>query len=157
MFKTAFQVPPPVPKKPNVLLLPSSVHSSTNGNTDRQTPQADSPVGLRSPVAAFSPEEFPSTPTVPDMPEQDENHLGTDEESSKESSLQSSLQDSSLTELDGKMASTGIGAGIFGEFLSKITYSSFGFHTPKTIFMTKHYLNFVLAETVQLFIILLCL
>lgn len=159
MFKTPFQVPPPVPKKPNVLLLPSSVHSSTNGNTDRQTPQADSPVGLRSPVAAFSPEEFPSTPTVPDMPEQDENHLGTDEESSKESSLQSSLQDSSLTELDGKMASTGIGAGIFWEFLSKITYSSFGFHTPKTIFMMKRYLSFVLAEGVQLsfFIILLCL
>lgn len=107
-----FQVPPPVPKKPNVLLLPSSVHSSTNGSTERQTPQTDSPVGLRSPVGAFSP-EFPSTPTVLDMPEQDENHLGTDEESSKESSLQSSLQDSSLTELGGKMASTGIGAGMF--------------------------------------------
>ncbi len=66
-------------------------------------------MGLRSPVGAFSPEEFPSTPSVPDMPEQDENHLGTDEESSKESSL----QDSSLTELGEKMASTGIGAGMF--------------------------------------------
>ncbi|XP_041635612.1 NHS-like protein 2 isoform X2 [Cheilinus undulatus] len=100
------KVPPPVPKKPNVLLLPSSVHSSTNGNgsTDRQIPQADSPVGLRSPVGAFSPDEFPSTPNVPDMPEQEENHLGTDEESSKESSL----QDSSLTELGEKMANTGI-------------------------------------------------
>ncbi|XP_030286611.1 NHS-like protein 2 isoform X1 [Sparus aurata] len=104
------KVPPPVPKKPNVLLLPSSVHSSTNGSTERQTPQADSPVGLRSPVGAFSPEEFPSTPNISDMAEHDENHLGTDEESSKESSLQSSLQDSSLTELEGKMAGTGIGA-----------------------------------------------
>ncbi|KAG8005960.1 NHS-like protein 2, partial [Nibea albiflora] len=86
------------------------VHSSTNGSTERQTPQAESPVGLRSPVGAFCPEEFPNTPSVPDMPEQDENHLGTDEESSKESSLQSSLQDSSLSELGEKMSSTGIGA-----------------------------------------------
>ncbi|KAM6960086.1 NHS-like protein 2 isoform 2-T2 [Tautogolabrus adspersus] len=99
------KVPPPVPKKPNVLLLPSSAHSSTNGSTDRQTPQTDSPVGLRSPVGAFSPEEFPSAPNVSDMLEQEENHLETDEESSKESSL----QDSSLTELGGKMANTGIG------------------------------------------------
>lgn len=69
-------------------------------------------MGLRSPLAAFSPEEFPCTPTAPDMLEEAEEHyLGTDEESSKESSLQSSLQDSSLTELEGKMASTGIGAG----------------------------------------------
>ncbi|XP_029311272.1 NHS-like protein 2 [Cottoperca gobio] len=104
------KVPPPVPKKPNVLLLPSSVHSSTNGSTERQTPQTDSPVGLQSPVGTFSPEEFPSSPSVLDMLEQDENHLGTDEESSKESSLHSSLQDSSLTELGGKMASTRIGA-----------------------------------------------
>ncbi|XP_053199136.1 LOW QUALITY PROTEIN: NHS-like protein 2 [Scomber japonicus] len=105
------KVPPPVPKKPNVLLLPSSVHSSTNGSTDRQTPQTDSPVGLRSPVGAFPPEDIPTTtPNVPEMPEQDENHLGTDEDSSKESSLQSSLQDSSFTELEGKMAAIGIGA-----------------------------------------------
>ncbi|XP_051800049.1 NHS-like protein 2 isoform X2 [Acanthochromis polyacanthus] len=104
------KVPPPVPKKPNVLLLPTSVHSSTNGSTDRQTPQTDSPVGLRSPVGTFPPEDIPTAPSVPDMMEQDENHLGTDEESSKESSLQSSLQDSSLTELEGKMAGTGIGA-----------------------------------------------
>lgn len=103
------KVPPPVPKKPNVLLLPSSVHSSTNGSTERQTPQTDSPVGLRSPVGAFSLEEFPSTPSAPDVPEQDENHMGTDEESSKESSLQSSLQDSSLTELGEKMTCAGIG------------------------------------------------
>ncbi|XP_034532960.1 NHS-like protein 2 [Notolabrus celidotus] len=95
------KVPPPVPKKPNVLLLPSSVHSSTNGSTERQTPQAESPVGLRSPVGAFSPDDFP---IPPDMSEQDENHFGTDEESSKESSL----QDSSFTELGEKMASTGI-------------------------------------------------
>lgn len=104
------KVPPPVPKKPNVLLLPSSVHSSSNGSAERQTPQTDSPVGLRSPVGAFSPEEFPSTPNVPDLSGNDENHLGMDEESSKESSLQSSLQDSSLTELGEKMSSTGIGA-----------------------------------------------
>ncbi|XP_049425240.1 NHS-like protein 2 isoform X2 [Epinephelus fuscoguttatus] len=106
------KVPPPVPKKPNVLLLPSSVHSSTNGSTERQTPQAESPVGLPSPVGAFPPEELPGSPSVPDMLEQDENHLDdkSEEESSKESSLQSSLQDSSLTELGGKMASTGIGA-----------------------------------------------
>uniref|UniRef100_A0A3B4WI77 NHS-like 2 n=2 Tax=Seriola lalandi dorsalis TaxID=1841481 RepID=A0A3B4WI77_SERLL len=101
------KVPPPVPKKPNVLLLPTSVHSSTNGSTDRQTPQTDSPVGLRSPVGAFPPDDIPG---APDMPEQDENHFGTDEESSKESSLQSSLQDSSLTELEGKVASATIGA-----------------------------------------------
>ena len=72
-------------------------------------------MGLRSPVGKFSPEEFPSSPSVLDMLEQDENHLGTDEESSKESSLHSSLQDSFLTELGGKMASTEIGAGMFFE------------------------------------------
>ncbi|XP_034424976.1 NHS-like protein 2 isoform X3 [Hippoglossus hippoglossus] len=104
------KVPPPVPKKPSVLLLPTSVHSSTNGSADRQTPQADSPVGLRSPVGAFPPDDLPSAPCVPDMPELDENHLEPDEESSKESSLQSILQDSSFTELEGKMATTGIGA-----------------------------------------------
>ncbi|XP_026208850.1 NHS-like protein 2 isoform X2 [Anabas testudineus] len=103
------KVPPPVPKKPNVLLLPTSVHSSTNGSTDRQTPQTDSPVGLQSPIGAFPPEDIPIAASVPDMPEEDENHLGTDEDSSKESSLQSSLQDSSLTELERKMASTSMG------------------------------------------------
>ncbi|XP_034020865.1 NHS-like protein 2 [Thalassophryne amazonica] len=103
------KVPPPVPKKPNVLLLPTSVHSSSNGSTDRQTLQADSPVGLRSPVGVFPPEDLPNTPSVPDMPEGDENHIETEEESSKESSLQSTLQDSSLTELEGKMGGAGIG------------------------------------------------
>nr|XP_043878258.1 NHS-like protein 2 isoform X2 [Solea senegalensis] len=102
------KVPPPVPKKPNVLHLPTSVHSSSNGSTDRQTPQTDSPVGLRSPVGAFAPDDIPSAPCVPDMPEQEENHLDPDEESSKESSLQSSLQDSSLTELEEKMGSNRI-------------------------------------------------
>lgn len=105
------KVPPPVPKKPNVLLLPTSVHSSTNGSVDRQTPLTDNPVGLRSPVGAFPPEDIPSAPSPIDNPERDENHLGTDEESSKESSL----QDSSLTELEGKMAGTGIGADDTGE------------------------------------------
>ncbi len=70
-------------------------------------------MALRSPVGTFSPEEFPSTPGVPDMPELGENHLETDGESSKESSL----QDSSLTELGDKMSSTGIGAGMFKEVL----------------------------------------
>lgn len=69
-------------------------------------------MGLRSPVGTFPPDDILNAPSVPDMPEQDENHLGTDEESSKESSLQSSLQDSSLTELEGKMAGTGIGTGM---------------------------------------------
>uniref|UniRef100_A0A8C2XQG3 NHS like 2 n=1 Tax=Cyclopterus lumpus TaxID=8103 RepID=A0A8C2XQG3_CYCLU len=104
------KVPPPVPKKPNVLLLPSSVHSSTNGSTERQTPRADSPVGLRSPGGTFPPEEFHGSPGVPEMPEQDEDHLEIYEESSKESSL----HDSSLTELEWKMGSTEIEA----EFLS---------------------------------------
>lgn len=61
-------------------------------------------MGLRSPVGAFPPEDLPNSPSVPEMPEQDENHLGTDEESSKESSL----QDSSLTDMEGKMATTAI-------------------------------------------------
>ncbi|XP_068164068.1 NHS-like protein 2 isoform X2 [Antennarius striatus] len=104
------KVPPPVPKKPNVLLLPSSVHSSTNGSTERQMPQCESPVGLQSSGVPFLTEELPSTPSVPDTPGHLENHLGTDEESSKESSLNSSLQDSSLTELEGKMATAGIGS-----------------------------------------------
>ncbi|XP_055358972.1 NHS-like protein 2 [Betta splendens] len=103
------KVPPPVPKKPNVLHLPTPVQSSANGGTERQTLQIDSPVGLQSPVGAFLPEDI-LIPNVPHMPYEDENHLGTDEESSKESSLQSSLQDSSLTELEGKMSTTGMGA-----------------------------------------------
>lgn len=74
--------------------------------------QTDSPVGLRSPIGAFPPDDIPVIPSVTDMPEEDENHLGTDEDSSKESSLQSSLQDSSLTELGEKIASTGIGSGL---------------------------------------------
>lgn len=51
-------------------------------------------------------------PSVPEMPEQDANQLATDEDSSKESSLQSSLQDTSLTELEEKLFSTGIGSGM---------------------------------------------
>lgn len=61
-------------------------------------------MGLRSPVGTLPLEDIPTAPCVP---EQDENHLGTDEESSKESSL----QDSNLTELEGKMGSARIGAG----------------------------------------------
>lgn len=104
------KVPPPVPKKPNVLLLPTTVHSSTNGSGERQTPQSESPVGLRSPLGAFPPDDTPGSPSAPDLPEEDENYLETEEDSSKESSLQSSLQDASLTELENKMACTGIGA-----------------------------------------------
>uniref|UniRef100_A0A1A8ELL1 NHS-like 2 n=4 Tax=Nothobranchius TaxID=28779 RepID=A0A1A8ELL1_9TELE len=101
------KVPPPVPKKPNVLLLPTS-QQSTNGSTDRQN-QTDSPMGLRSPDGTFAPDEIVPTPSVPETPEQDENHLGTNEDSSKESSLQSSLQDS-FTELEEKVANTIIGS-----------------------------------------------
>ncbi|KAM4565140.1 NHS-like protein 2 isoform 2-T2 [Fundulus diaphanus] len=104
------KVPPPVPKKPNVLLLPTPLQSSTNGSTDRQITQSDSPVGLRSPVGACTPDDGLASSGGPDGFGQDENHFGTDEDSSKESSLQSSLQDSSLTELGEKMAVTGIGA-----------------------------------------------
>uniref|UniRef100_A0A3Q2QXJ3 NHS-like 2 n=1 Tax=Fundulus heteroclitus TaxID=8078 RepID=A0A3Q2QXJ3_FUNHE len=104
------KVPPPVPKKPNVLLLPTPLQSTTNGSTDRQIAQSDSPVGLRSPVGACTPDDVLASSGGPDGFEQDENHFGTDEDSSKESSLQSSLQDSSLTELGEKMAVTGIGA-----------------------------------------------
>ncbi|MED6276430.1 hypothetical protein CHARACLAT_003011 [Characodon lateralis] len=106
------KVPPPVPKKPNVLLLPTPLHPSTNGSTDRQITQSDSPMGLRSPVGAFAPDDVLASSSGPEMSEQEENHLGTDEDSSKESSLQSSLQDSSFTELGEKMASTGLGAGM---------------------------------------------
>lgn len=106
LLYTSFQVPPPVPKKPNVLLLPSSTPSSTNGNTECQIPQTDSPVGLQSPEVAFVPEGFPGT-SVPYMLEPDENHVGMDEDSSKESSL----QDSAIIELEGKLACTGIGEG----------------------------------------------
>lgn len=63
-------------------------------------------MGLQSPEVAFIPEEFPGT-SVPDMLEPYENHLGMDEDSSKESSL----QDSAIIELEGKLACTGIGEG----------------------------------------------
>ncbi|XP_038586706.1 NHS-like protein 2 isoform X2 [Micropterus salmoides] len=132
------KVPPPVPKKPNVLLLPSSVHSSTNGSTERQTPQTDSPVGLRSPVGAFSLEEFPSTPSAPDVPEQDENHMGTDEESSKESSLQSSLQDSSLTELDDSAANEKTVLHIAEETDDDLLPSTPATHTTEDLFTIIH-------------------
>ncbi|XP_047192169.1 NHS-like protein 2 isoform X3 [Scophthalmus maximus] len=137
------KVPPPVPKKPNVLLLPTPVHSSTNGSTDRQTPQTDSPVGLCSPVGAFPPDDFPSAPSVPNMPEQDENHFEPDEESSKESSL----QDSSLTELEGKMAATRIGADqsnegtvlhIAEETDDDVTASTPTTHTTEDLFTIIH-------------------
>uniref|UniRef100_A0A3B3CKI1 NHS-like 2 n=1 Tax=Oryzias melastigma TaxID=30732 RepID=A0A3B3CKI1_ORYME len=81
-----FQVPPPVPKKPNVLLLPTSLHSSTNGNTDRQIHPSSTPADLRSPTAAFAPDDI-SSQASETLSDQDKNHVGTDEDSSKESSL----------------------------------------------------------------------
>ncbi|XP_042154130.1 NHS-like protein 2 [Oncorhynchus tshawytscha] len=89
------KVPPPVPKKPNVLLLPS------NGTTDRQGTQTDCPAALRSPVGAFPPEE------IPGKEENQENYLGigTDEESS----MESSLQDSSFTDVEGRLSITETG------------------------------------------------
>lgn len=113
------KVPPPVPKKPSVLLLPASGLSSSNGSSgDRPTPQTESPVGARSPVGAFLPEDLPlSSPNIPEsLPEEreeeeEQNHsVEAETDSSKESSLQSFLQDSSLTELENKMAATEIGA-----------------------------------------------
>uniref|UniRef100_A0AAY5LAM5 NHS-like 2 n=1 Tax=Esox lucius TaxID=8010 RepID=A0AAY5LAM5_ESOLU len=65
-------VPPPVPKKPNVLLLPSNstaVHS--NGTTDRMGTTTDSPATLHSPVSAFPTQELPG------KEDHQENHLGT--------------------------------------------------------------------------------
>ncbi|KAF6730645.1 NHS-like protein 2 [Oryzias melastigma] len=100
------KVPPPVPKKPNVLLLPTSLHSSTNGNTDRQIHPSSTPADLRSPTAAFAPDDI-SSQASETLSDQDKNHVGTDEDSSKESSL----QDSSLSELGEKISSTGIGSG----------------------------------------------
>ncbi|XP_061525338.1 NHS-like protein 2 isoform X1 [Phycodurus eques] len=97
------KVPPPVPKKPNVLLLPSSAHSSTNSGTDRQATPTDSPVGLPSPGDPFPPENIPISP---EMSTRDENHLGAD--ALTESSLHSSLLDSSLAEPEEKRAATGI-------------------------------------------------
>ncbi|XP_077355761.1 NHS-like protein 2 isoform X1 [Festucalex cinctus] len=99
------KVPPPVPKKPNVLLLPSSAHSSANSGTDRQTTPTDSPLGLPSPGDSFPPDNMT---TSLEMSTRDENHLGA--EALTESSLNSSQLDSSLAEPEGKSATTGTGA-----------------------------------------------
>jgi len=83
-------------------------------------------MGLRSPVAGAFPEDlpggpyapssgggfpgfpgFPGVPGVPGVPESEENHVEVEEESSKESLL----QDSSLTELEGKVAGAETGPG----------------------------------------------
>lgn len=94
-------------------------------------------MGLPSPVGTFSPEDIPSSPGVADMAEQHENHMGTEEEdSSKDSSLQSSLQDSSLTELEGKMASTSVGAGM------SIVYHRMCFRILEKVF----HLTFILTR-----------
>ncbi|XP_057711573.1 NHS-like protein 2 isoform X2 [Corythoichthys intestinalis] len=86
------KVPPPVPKKPNVLLLPSSAHLST---TDSQTTPTDNPAGLPSPGDASPTENIPVDP---------ENHLGAD--ILMASSLDSSQIESSLAELEGKTPPT---------------------------------------------------
>ncbi|XP_019726816.1 NHS-like protein 2 isoform X2 [Hippocampus comes] len=98
------KVPPPVPKKPNVLVLPSSGHTSANCGTDRQTTPTDSPLGLPSPGDVFPPDITIS----PEMSIQDENPLGAD--ALMESSRHSSQLDSYLVELEGKSATTGTGA-----------------------------------------------
>ncbi|KAJ8416768.1 hypothetical protein AAFF_G00326460 [Aldrovandia affinis] len=67
------KVPPPVPKKPNVLLLPSNaVHA--NGTSDRQVIPLDS--GSQSPVSA---------PTSEEATANEESHITTDEVDAKDS------------------------------------------------------------------------
>ncbi|KAJ8338279.1 hypothetical protein SKAU_G00372450 [Synaphobranchus kaupii] len=67
------KVPPPVPKKPNVLLLPSNaVH--TNGTADRQVISLDS--GSPSPVSA---------PTFDEATVNEENHVTINEVDTKDS------------------------------------------------------------------------
>ncbi|XP_061089469.1 NHS-like protein 2 [Conger conger] len=67
------KVPPPVPKKPNVLMLPSNaIH--TNGTTDRQVISLDS--GSQSPVSA---------PTSEEATVNEENHVATNEVAEKDS------------------------------------------------------------------------
>ncbi|XP_077598413.1 NHS-like protein 2 isoform X2 [Stigmatopora nigra] len=60
------KVPPPVPKKPNVLLLPSTSQPET------QTTPTDSPVGFPSPRDVSPPEYIPGSPPTSTR---DENHL----------------------------------------------------------------------------------
>ncbi|CAL8326430.1 unnamed protein product [Lota lota] len=60
------KVPPPVPKKPSVLLLQATVQPAANGSVDSRPPaptQADGPVGPRSPAGAPFPEDLPSSPS----------------------------------------------------------------------------------------------
>ncbi|KAM8880627.1 NHS-like protein 2 isoform 1-T1 [Synchiropus picturatus] len=94
------KVPPPVPKKPNVSILSSSVHPPSNGNPERQAVPADSPVGPPSPACEFPPEDIPA-PCVPEVQEQDDNLFDAD--SSKQSMMKS--QKSSFMDLEEKMAS----------------------------------------------------
>ncbi|KAM9834546.1 NHS-like protein 2 isoform 1-T1 [Syngnathus typhle] len=99
--KKKLKVPPPVPKKPNVLLLPSSA----NSGPDRQSTPTDSPPGAPSFGDAFPPDNISISA---EMSTQDENHLGAD--ALTESSLHASLLESSQAEPEGKSAATGTGA-----------------------------------------------
>ncbi|KAJ8007878.1 hypothetical protein DPEC_G00098750 [Dallia pectoralis] len=112
MDRKKTKVPPPVPRKPNVLLLHSNSTSvNANGATVRTGAPTDSPAALRSPVGAFLMQETPGNE------DHQENHMGmgTDEDSSLESSLQSSLQDSSLTDTEGRLVITETGDDVMFE------------------------------------------
>ncbi|XP_036404222.1 NHS-like protein 2 isoform X2 [Megalops cyprinoides] len=77
------KVPPPVPKKPSVLLLPTNtVHA--NGTVDRQVIQFDS--GSQSPCGAPSSEELPANEEVHNEEAHNELHsVTTDEVGPKDS------------------------------------------------------------------------
>lgn len=114
------KVPPPVPKKPSVLLLHTTVQPPTNGSPDGGPPgptQADSPLGLPSLNGGTCPEDlpdsspypfggdgFPGIPGIPGgVPEREENHV--EEENPK----RPSLQDPSPPELEEKAPDAEIG------------------------------------------------
>ncbi|XP_077445086.1 NHS-like protein 2 isoform X2 [Stigmatopora argus] len=91
--KKKSKVPPPVPKKPNVLLLPSTGHPS---GAESQTTPTDSPVGLPCPWDASPPENIPGSPPTSTR---DENHLGAQP-----------LADS-FPDLEGKTSTASLAAG----------------------------------------------
>uniref|UniRef100_A0A3P9JR22 NHS-like 2 n=1 Tax=Oryzias latipes TaxID=8090 RepID=A0A3P9JR22_ORYLA len=117
--KPPVAIKPPLPKRPINLPLKSPSPSSTSpmpltplqpppwsGPTDRQIHQTSTSTDLRSPTAAFPPDEVSTQAS--ETSDQDKNYVETDEDSSKESSL----QDSFLLERGEKMSSTGIGSGL---------------------------------------------
>ncbi|KAK7910488.1 hypothetical protein WMY93_015172 [Mugilogobius chulae] len=113
------KVPPPVPKKPRCV-KPTSTYCSNGGSSERLGPQADSPMGARSPLGALPPEERPSTPRIQEPlqeeevpeehPEQNFRAAAEHPQEEEDSSKESSLQDSYLSELDHKMSAADIGA-----------------------------------------------